>query len=178
MAAPGLNFTAPNTTGTNLALNGNDPANRTAISSTVGGFSWLPGQSLVIRWTDVDDGGSDDGLGIDDLSFSSFLARNLIWNPAGPGGNTWSTSPAAMNWLDGGSLSSFNNGDIANFTNDGVGQIFVGAGGVQPGATNFSHEAGTYGLVGSGIGGSGALTKTGNGILLFDNAHKTTLICQ
>lgn len=70
-AATGLDFVAPITTGTSIALDGNAAANRVAISSTVNGLSWAPGTTLVIRWTDVDDTGSDDGLGVDDLSFST-----------------------------------------------------------------------------------------------------------
>ena len=75
VAAPALSFTAPVTTGSG-ALNGNLAANRTAVSATVTGLTWAPGQTLVLRWTDVDDSGGDDGLAVDDLSFST---------PVGPG---------------------------------------------------------------------------------------------
>jgi DNA/RNA endonuclease G (NUC1) len=85
-----LNFTAPNTTGTNLALDGNSssPANRTALSSTVSGLSWAPGQVLVLRWSDVDDSANDDGLGIDDLTFTTPVGAAPV-TPA-----VVSTSPA------------------------------------------------------------------------------------
>ena len=53
------------------ALDGNAAANRLAISSTVTGLSWAPGQTLVLRWKDFDVGGSDDGLAIDDLTFTT-----------------------------------------------------------------------------------------------------------
>ncbi len=74
-----LNFTAPVTAGSNAALDGNAAANRVAISSTVSGLNWGPGQSLVIRWTDVDDAGSDDGLAIDNVSFTTAIS-----GPTGP----------------------------------------------------------------------------------------------
>lgn len=58
-------------TGTDVALDGNDPANQLNISFTVTGLSWAPGSTLWIRWTDINDPGNDDGLAIDDLSFSA-----------------------------------------------------------------------------------------------------------
>jgi len=77
-AAPALNFTAPNTAGSNTALDGNSSANRAAVSGTVTGLSWAPGQTLVLRWTDVNDAGSDDGLSIDDLTFNTPVDTNSI----------------------------------------------------------------------------------------------------
>ncbi len=78
VAAPSLDFTAPNNTGTNTALVGNAPGNFAAVNATVTGLAWAPGQTLVLRWTDVDDSGSDDGLAVDDLSFSTPVATSAI----------------------------------------------------------------------------------------------------
>lgn len=71
-----LNFTAPfNGTPTGAAIDGNAAANRTVgITTTVTGISWSPNQTLILRWTDVDDGGSDDSLAIDDLTFTAGAA--------------------------------------------------------------------------------------------------------
>ncbi|MDI1338015.1 MAG: MBG domain-containing protein [Lacunisphaera sp.] len=69
-----LDFTAPNTSAANLnsPLDGNAAANRVPnITATITGLTWAPGQTLVLRWTDVDDTGSDDGIAIDDFSFTS-----------------------------------------------------------------------------------------------------------
>ncbi len=82
-----LNFTGLSVSATGAALDGNAAANRTAISSTVTGLSWGPGQTLVIRWTDVDDAGSDDGLAIDNVNLST-----PIVGPVGP--SVASTAPA------------------------------------------------------------------------------------
>lgn len=58
-------------TGTALAvLDGNLAANRVFITSTVTGFVWNPGDELVLRWTDFDRPGSDDGLAVDDIVFT------------------------------------------------------------------------------------------------------------
>ena len=70
-AVPALDFTAPNTSGSGVAIDGNAAGNRTAISAIVTGLAWAPGQTLVLRWSDVDDSGSDDGIAIDDLTFST-----------------------------------------------------------------------------------------------------------
>ncbi len=76
VAAPALSFHAP--TATTGALVGNNAPNRTAVSATVTGLTWAPGQTLVLRWTDVNDGGNDDGLAIDDLSLSTPVATGAI----------------------------------------------------------------------------------------------------
>jgi uncharacterized protein len=66
-----LNFTAPVTTGTAGALNGNAAANQTAISySLILATAIANGQSFWIRWTDTNAAGSDDGLGIDSFSIT------------------------------------------------------------------------------------------------------------
>lgn len=68
----GLNFNSPVAAATTAsALDGNAAPNRTAISLVVtfeGGTTFDPGEELMLRWVDVDDGGTDHGLAIDDLS--------------------------------------------------------------------------------------------------------------
>ncbi len=84
-AVPALDFTAPNTTGSGVAIDGNASGNRTAVSAMVTGVAWEPGQTLVLRWSDVDDSGSDDGIAIDDLTFSttaSLLPAVAVTTPA------------------------------------------------------------------------------------------------
>jgi len=65
-----LDFTAPAAGGTAAALDGNAAANRVAISGTISGVNWQPGQNLVIRWTDLNISGADSGLGVDDFSLT------------------------------------------------------------------------------------------------------------
>jgi large repetitive protein len=68
---PSLGFTNPNTQAspTEVALNGNDPANQVLRAGTITGISWAPGQTLALRWSVNDASGQDNGMGIDDLSF-------------------------------------------------------------------------------------------------------------
>ncbi len=52
------------------AVNGNAPANRTTLNSTVTGLAIPAGASFWIRWYDVNVTGADDGLAIDDFSIT------------------------------------------------------------------------------------------------------------
>jgi hypothetical protein len=68
---PALTFTSPIASATASALDGNLPANRTVIAPvTITGVAWLPGQTLTLRWTDLNDGGNDHALAIDDFIFA------------------------------------------------------------------------------------------------------------
>jgi hypothetical protein len=65
-------FASPVTTGTiNIALDGNLPANQTPKSHTLTGLNWEPSSTLIIRWSGQDLSGQDDGLAIDNMSFSA-----------------------------------------------------------------------------------------------------------
>src|SRR6185436_7488247 len=66
-----LDFNPPITGPTAGALDGNAPANRIALSSTITGLSIANGASFWIRWTDVDATGADDGLAVDDFSLTA-----------------------------------------------------------------------------------------------------------
>jgi large repetitive protein len=68
---PELSFTSPNLQAdpTEVALDGNEPANQVALSYTVKNLQWAPGELLLLRWTGQDVTGQDDGLAIDNLSF-------------------------------------------------------------------------------------------------------------
>lgn len=65
-----LDFISPNTTATAGALDGNAGANRTAISASITGLALAPSGTIWVRWVDLDVSGNDDGLAIDDVSFS------------------------------------------------------------------------------------------------------------
>lgn len=66
-----LDFTSPTAAPLNSALDGNLPANQTAKSATITGLNWGVGQTLVLKWTSDEASGQDDGLAIDNLSFSA-----------------------------------------------------------------------------------------------------------
>ena len=64
-----LSYTSPNTQAapTEVALDGNAAGNQVALSHTIGGINWGPGEALILRWTGQDITGQDDGLAVDSL---------------------------------------------------------------------------------------------------------------
>jgi hypothetical protein len=79
--------------GDDVPLNGNDPANQVAVGGvdgfTVSGFNWTPGQTLWIRWSDVNDPGNDDALAIDNLVFSATANTTPGLSVVETGGSTY-----------------------------------------------------------------------------------------
>lgn len=69
-AASALNFVAP-VTGTAASVDGNVAGKVAGITATISGLNWAPGTELWLRWQDLNDAGADDGLGIDNVSFSA-----------------------------------------------------------------------------------------------------------
>ncbi|HEX3601468.1 MAG TPA: PEP-CTERM sorting domain-containing protein [Lacipirellulaceae bacterium] len=175
-AVPALNFTSPTftNTGSGAALDGNAAANRTALSTTVGGFVWAAGQDLWLRWRDGDDTGNDHGLAFDDLTFSAATAPeiNSVANGLASVGSTWSDGqPAGIGkgyhvvggntvTLDGpftGSKLSVENG-TANINAGGNGQEF-GAVTVEAGGNLTESVTGDVSIGGSSTGSSLKLNR-------------------
>jgi uncharacterized repeat protein (TIGR01451 family) len=67
---PALDFASPVHTTSAGALDGNAAANRIPLSATLN-LVLAPGQSIMLRWFDENDSGSDHGLAIDDLSVAA-----------------------------------------------------------------------------------------------------------
>jgi len=89
-----LTFTAPVTTGTVGALNGNAAANRVALSHTLDGLNLAAGgPNISFRFVDFDASGADDGLAIDDFTLAARFAdaQAPIPEPA-----TWAMFIAGM----------------------------------------------------------------------------------
>lgn len=61
-----LDFTSPVSSGTTGALDGNDAANRSTLTTDLN-LQLAPGEWITFRWRDVDHPGSDHGLAIDDF---------------------------------------------------------------------------------------------------------------
>lgn len=69
-----LGFTAPVTTGSVGALNGNAAGQRVEIAHGLGSLGLAAGEGLMLRWLDVDAVGADDGLAVDDFSIVAVQA--------------------------------------------------------------------------------------------------------
>lgn len=67
----GFNFTGPIATATPAAVNGNVAGSVTGRGGTLSSLTWQNGQTLWIRWADLNDSGNDHGLAIDDFNISS-----------------------------------------------------------------------------------------------------------
>ncbi|MEH2331253.1 beta strand repeat-containing protein [Nostoc sp.] len=63
-------FSYPKRIATAGALNGNQSANRTVITPVIINLATpiANGEEIILRWEDIDDGGNDHGLAIDDVS--------------------------------------------------------------------------------------------------------------
>jgi len=70
-AFSGLNFTGPSALSGAAALNGNAAANQVELSATLSGVSLAPNQELFLRWSDIDNDGSDHGLAIDNFNVTA-----------------------------------------------------------------------------------------------------------
>ena len=79
-AIPLGEFSSPVNTATAGALNGNDPANETAISINPN-IVVPPGNYLMIRWKDPDQTGVDHGLAIDNLALSWIASPVISLSP-------------------------------------------------------------------------------------------------
>ena len=78
-----LNFVSPNLSAVTSAMDGNATTNRLIFANVIlTGVSVLPGQELMLRWSDIDDTGSDSGLAIDDLTVS--FSGGISNPPAAP----------------------------------------------------------------------------------------------
>lgn len=64
----GLDLVGPGPVSSNGPLNGNVVPNRKKFSLLIDNISWAPNATLFIRWTDIDNGGNDAGLAVDDFS--------------------------------------------------------------------------------------------------------------
>ncbi len=91
-ATPKLDAVSPIVSSTSAgSVDGNANGDFVKVNGTISGISWAPGQNLVLRWSDSDDGGSDDGLAIDDVEITatpsdvSTAYVNSAWSTLAPG---------------------------------------------------------------------------------------------
>lgn len=73
--APGGNFDwdSPVTSGSAGAIDGNILGLVTGRGGTISNLSWSPGDTLWLRWVEVNDAGDDHGLAIDNFTFTALV---------------------------------------------------------------------------------------------------------
>ncbi len=96
----------------------------------------------------------------------------LEWK--GSAGANWNT--ITLNWLNGASPVAYFDGASVLFDDNATGPTAVNISStVSPASVTVSNSALNYSLSGSGIGGSGGITKYGSGTLLFTNSGNAFL---
>ncbi|MDX1963084.1 MAG: autotransporter-associated beta strand repeat-containing protein [Pirellulales bacterium] len=165
-----LNLTSISPTpGINMNLDGNLPVNQAVRTATLVGLNWIPGTNLILRWTDTNSAGQDDGFGIDNFSFSAVGGgATVTWT--GAANTNWNTTD--INWLNTSSApSAFAANNAVVFGNTGIGTVNVDPAGVTPSFTTVANDSGTYTFTGGSIGGPGTLIKSGAGTLIINNSN-------
>jgi hypothetical protein len=101
-SVPALSFTAPVNAGDGT-VDGNTAGRVGNITATVDGVGWAPGTDFWLRWTDVSVPGPDDGISIDNVTFSAAAGTSgptfvsSVMSGTAENAATWSNnqSPAA-----------------------------------------------------------------------------------
>ena len=92
-----------------IQLDGNSVANKLTINGIVP-VNIPAGSFIMIRWSDIDHTGTDDGLAIDDVSIS--------WGACSPtAGTDVETACDSLLWIDGNTYSVSTNSPTYNLTN-------------------------------------------------------------
>lgn len=162
--------------GANTALNGNLAANMKHKTFTIAGLNWKPGDSLVLRWNDVNDANTEAGLAIDNFSFFA-VAQGAILTWKGTPDGTWNTNTTNKPWLNGANPSAFTTNDVVTFgATLSNAAITVDAGGVVPSSISINNPGNTYTFSGGAIGGDLFKSETGNAVFTAPNDFASATI--
>lgn len=77
-----LDFLPAVTSGTQGALNGNLSVNQRNLSAIISGLSIAAGGNFGFRWTDLNSGGNDHGLAVDNFALTATTAAAAVPEPA------------------------------------------------------------------------------------------------
>jgi fibronectin-binding autotransporter adhesin len=189
---PSLDFASPVSSGTAGPLDGNLPENQRNVSATVGGLAWAPGDYLILRWSDFNDVGNDDGLALDNVTFTAAGAAagaNLYWSGASGWTQTLPGAGGSGTWRDG--VGSWDPLKTANFAGPGgavtisatataqAGVTFAASGVTVSGGTLLLSGAenllvvnpGIEARINSVIAGSNGFIKAGQGTLVLGGSN-------
>ncbi|MEH2062181.1 MAG: DUF4347 domain-containing protein, partial [Nostoc sp.] len=77
-----LDFTGPIATANSATLNGNTSANRVVITPVIFNLATpiANGEEIILRWEDINDGGNNHGLAIDDVSVQIDSTTYIVTN--------------------------------------------------------------------------------------------------
>lgn len=170
-----LNFSSPFIDTISSALDGNLAQNQTFVSDTAINLGIIqPGQSVWIRWRDNNVVGSDDALGIDDLSVEPLVVGCLpatasdVLLAANSGTSPISslTTGSIVNVTDGSQILEIHlrdGGSLADFDNLPTQLLKLGF------AKGNGHTAGNFNLIFSAAALFSGNTKLADGIISADS---------
>jgi autotransporter-associated beta strand protein len=198
---PGGSFdwTSPVASATAAAVDGNTTGLVAGRGGTINGLDWATGQTLWLRWIDVNDAGNDHGLALDNFAFSWVGASivplywdvngalpgiggsgtwsasdpgNVNWNPAATGDGTPQNSDATKRLVFGGpgGLISIDSAVAANIGMKFEASYNIGGGLLTLGSIpTIDTDAAATVTLASALAGTAGLTKLGPGTLILTN---------
>ncbi|MDO5625471.1 MAG: hypothetical protein Q4G71_12385, partial [Pseudomonadota bacterium] len=100
-AGADFNWASPVTGATAGAVDGNAAGRVADVGGTLTGLNWTAGQTLWLRWAEVNDNGNDHGLAIDDFSLTAATANadTALFTP-NPGTTSGSSDASTAIALD------------------------------------------------------------------------------
>lgn len=179
-----LDFTAPQTSPGGFALNGNAAANRVERSATVTGVNWQPGETLILRWRDFDEAGSDDGLALDDVLFfaptTPSAPQVAACSPAAGASHVLPTTPVVVTFDQPVTVPQDGSWVQLQGSASGVVPVSVSGGPVRftiaPAAPFGNAETVTLTLLGSLVTGAGSQPMAANFVSSFATLPSTATI--
>jgi hypothetical protein len=176
-SVPALTFTSPIISGTAGALNGNLPANRASLSTTIGA-TLAVGADIWIRWVEVDHSGSDHGLATDDLTITP-LAPAITNFYSKPSGNlevlaNWGTNPDGSGTAPANFTSAYQSFNIRNGSSFTIGGAWTVSGLLSKIVVGNGTDACSF-TVPSGFAVVGAIDVASNATLTLQNHAKPSL---
>ncbi len=185
---PELAFTSPNAASadiTALALDGNAVGNKVVgiTKEVILSAPLAPGESIWITWVDVDNGGTDHGLAIDNVNFSAVTSSGsdisrgsgAIFTPTSFGGNAFASIDTAV--FDGSATTVSLSGNVVaaglRFSTDGYTVAGTASDSLSVSGT-INVFAGVGATISGVLAGGNGLTKIGDGTLTLAAANTFT----
>lgn len=177
------NVVGPLPVSSNGTLVGNNTENKKTVSVFLSGLNWENGTTLYLRWADVDNGGNDAGLSIDDFSLVEgepvdpndvpIGTLDNIFSASSFGGNAFT---ATNNAVFNGSAATVNlsgavTANSLKFATSGYTLAGTGADSLALTSGKITVNEGSTATVSGILTGTAGLSKEGDGTLLLSGSN-------